>query len=228
VNKLRKRPFDLDEVMHRIRIAVAPLPKAAMFELAEEGYRSPFQQVVACLISVRTLEEVTLPAARRLLSTAPNAEAVSRLSVDEIDALISPATFHERKAEDIAAIARQALERFGGDLPCDGEVLRSLRGVGPKCANLTLGIACGQPVVAVDTHVHRVTNRWGYVRTATPEQTMRQLELLLPDRYKVEINRLLVPFGKYICTRQAPRCSSCPVLEFCQQVGVTTRKPSSQ
>ncbi len=224
MNRLGKRPFDIDEVMQRVRIAVATLPKAAIFELAEEGFRSPFQQLVACLISVRTLEEVTLPAARRLFAVAPNAAAVASLSVEDIEALISPATFHERKAQDIAEIARITLERFGGELPCDPMVLRSFRGVGPKCANLTLGIACGHPVVAVDTHVHRVTNRWGFVRTNTPEQTMAELERLLPDRYKVEINKLLVPFGKYICTRVAPRCSSCPVLEFCQQVGVKTRR----
>ena len=91
---------------------------------------------------------------------------------------------------------------------------------GPKCANLELGIACGQPRVSVDIHVHRVTNRWGYVRTRTPEQTTAALEAKLPQGYWVEINRLLVPFGKHICTGQRPRCSTCPVLDMCQQVGV--------
>jgi endonuclease-3 len=96
--------------------------------------------------------------------------------------------------------------------------------VGPKCANLALGIACGEQVISVDIHVHRVTNRWGYVQTKTPEQTMAALEKKLPKKHWLDINRLLVPFGKHICTGQSPKCSSCPVLEFCQQVGVTKHR----
>jgi endonuclease-3 len=99
--------------------------------------------------------------------------------------------------------------------------LRSFEGVGPKCANLVLASACGQPRIAVDTHVHRVANRWGYVHTRTPEQTLAALEAKLPRRYWVEINRLLIPFGKHVCTAQHPHCSTCPVHEFCAQVGVT-------
>ncbi len=100
-------------------------------------------------------------------------------------------------------------------------MLRSFAGVGPKCANLVLAIACGQPRIAVDTHVHRVTNRWGYVQTRTPEQTLAALEAKLPERYWTAINRLLIPFGKRICTAQRPRCSTCPVREYCAQVDVT-------
>jgi endonuclease-3 len=101
-------------------------------------------------------------------------------------------------------------------------VLTSFHGVGPKCAHLVLGIACGQPYIGVDIHVHRATNCWGYVRTATPERTMAALEEKLPQRYWVEINKLLVPFGKHVCTGVAPKCSTCPVLAMCRQVGVTS------
>jgi endonuclease-3 len=116
------------------------------------------------------------------------------------------------------------IERFDGDLPCDAEVMRSFGGVGPKCTNLALGIACGVAVVSADIHVHRIANRWGIIATKTPEQSMEALQDLLPERYRVEINRLLVPFGKHVCTGTAPRCSVCPVLEFCRQVGVTTHR----
>ncbi len=208
----------------RICEAVAPLPKAAMFELSEDGYASVFEQLVACLISVRTYDEVSLPAARRLFAAARTPEEVARLSLDEIDALISPATFHERKAPQIWEIARRTVDEYGGSLPCDRDVLESFAGIGPKCANLTLGIACGLPVISVDIHVHRVTNRWGYVSARTPEQTMAALEHVLPERYRVEINKLLVPFGKHICTGVRPRCTTCPVLEYCQQVGVTSHR----
>jgi endonuclease-3 len=103
-------------------------------------------------------------------------------------------------------------------------VLLSVHGVGPKCANLALGIACNLPLVGVDVHVHRVTNRWGYVDTATPEKTMAALQEKLPRAYWVEINALLVPFGKHVCTGAAPKCSTCPLLDMCRQVGVTTHR----
>jgi endonuclease-3 len=219
-----KQPFDIDAAMDRIRDAVRPFPKAAMFELAERGHASPFEQLVACLISVRTYDEVSLPAALRLFTLARTPEAVAGLSPSDIEARIQPATFYERKAVQIRDIARRVHDEFGGDLPCDPGVMRSFAGIGPKCANLALGIACGLPVISVDVHVHRVANRWGYVATTTPEQTMAALEDILPERYWIEINKLLVPFGKHICTGNAPRCSSCPVLAMCRQIGVTSHR----
>jgi len=147
-----------------------------------------------------------------------------QLTPDQIDALIRPATFHERKAHQIHAIARRVVEELGGELPCDDALMQSFAGVGPKCAHLALGIACGEPVISVDIHVHRVVNRWGYVQSATPEQTMLALETKLPERYWVPINSLLVPFGKHICTGIRPKCSTCPVLDMCQQVGVTSHR----
>jgi endonuclease III len=216
----RKTPFDIDEVIRRIRAAVRPFPKAAMFELADDGFSSPFEQLVACIISIRTRDEVTIPTARRLFARARTPLEVTRLTSREIDQLIRACTFHERKAQQILRIARRVVDEYEGALPCEAEALLSFEGVGPKCSNLALGIACGQPRVSVDIHVHRVTNRWGYVRTRTPEQTSVALEGKLPRRYRVEINRLLVPFGKHICTGALPRCSECPVLEFCRQVGV--------
>jgi endonuclease-3 len=218
------RPFDIDEAIRRLRRAVAPFPKAALFELAEDGFGSVFELLVACVISVRTRDEVTLPVARRLLTAARTPEAMARLSVGEIDELIRPSTFHEAKAPTLIAIARRAADEFGGVLPADEEVLQTFRGVGPKCANLVVGIAGGSNRVAVDVHVHRVTNRWGYVQANTPEKTMAALEATLPRKYWVEINKLMVPFGKFVCTGKAPKCSTCPVLEFCRQVGVTTHR----
>ena len=219
-----KQPFDIETAVQCIREAVRPLPKAAMFELAEAGFASPFEQIVACIISIRTYDEVMLPTARKLFARARTPEAVSQLTPAEIDELIRPSTFHERKAQQIHQIARRVVNEYGGRLPCDVEVLLSLPGVGPKCANLVLGIACGEARIGVDIHVHRVTNRWGYVAAPTPERTMLALEARLPRQYWVEINRLLVPFGKHLCTGQMPRCSTCPVLEMCQQVGVKAHR----
>ena len=215
-----KRPFDIDETIRLIRAAVAPYPPAAMFDLADLGYAAPFEQLIACIISIRTRDEESLPIARRLFERARTATAMAQLSVGEIDRLIAPSTFHERKAGQIQAIARQIVEQYGGELPCDEEVMLAFSGVGVKCAHLALGIGCGQPWISVDIHVHRVTNRWGYVAASTPEKTMVALEKVLPRAYWVEINRLLVPFGKHICTGTLPHCSTCPVLDMCRQVGV--------
>lgn len=217
---MTKRPIDIDIVVGRIRKAVKPFAKAAMFELAEDGFDSTFEQLIACIISIRTYDEVMLPTARRLFAQARTPEEISRLDPQEIDDLIRPSTFHERKAHQIHAIARRVVDEYDGTLPCDEDALLSFKGVGPKCANLVLGIACGQPYIGVDVHVHRVTNRWGYIQTRTPEQTIEALSEKLPRRYWVDINRLLVPFGKHICTGRLPHCSTCPVLDMCQQVGV--------
>jgi len=219
-----KKPFDIGLAMPLIRTAVRPWPKAALFELAEDGFKSTFEQLVACIISIRTYDEVTLPVSRKLFERARTPAEVSELTYEELDALISQSTFHERKASQILEIARRAVDEFDGRLPCDREVFMSFSGVGPKCANLVLGIACGEPFISVDIHVQRVTNRWGYVQASTPEKTLVALEAKLPRRYWIEINRLLVPFGKHICTGNLPHCSTCPVLDMCQQVGVKAHR----
>lgn len=219
-----KRPFDIHAVVRRIRQEVKQFADAAMFDLAAQGYATPFHQLAACIISIRTLDEVSLPAALRLFKAAATPAAVARLPVRKIAALIRPASFYETKAYNIRDLAKRVEEEFAGDLPCDFEVMTSFRGVGPKCANLTLGIACGATEISVDIHVHRVTNRWGLVRAPTPEATRVSLEDRLPRKYWVEINRLLVPFGKHVCTGRLPKCSVCPVLEYCRQVGVTAHR----
>jgi endonuclease III len=210
--------------MRLVRAAVQSFPKAAMFQLHAEGYTSAFEQLVACIISIRTYDEVTLPTARRLFAHARTPAAMRALTSQKIADLIRSCTFSERKASQIHTIAQRVLDEYNGDLPCDAEVLLSFAGVGPKCANLVMGVACGQPSISVDIHVHRVVNRWGYVSAPTPEKTTSALETILPRAYWIEVNQLLMPFGKHICTGQLPRCSTCPVRDMCQQVGVTTRR----
>jgi endonuclease-3 len=214
------RPFDIEIALARIRDAIQGLPRAAMFELAAEGHTSLFEQLVACIVSIRTLDEVTLPVARRLFAAARTPNEMVSLTVAQIDGLISQCTFHEPKAAQIHAIAARIVSEMGGALPCDEGVLLSFRGVGPKCASLALGIACGRPGIGVDVHVHRVVNRWGYVKASSPEHTMRALMGRLPREYWIELNSLLVPFGKHICKGALPRCSTCPVADMCQRIGV--------
>jgi endonuclease III len=222
--KPKKKPHNLSVMLRRIRKAVAPYPKAAMFELAEQGFAEPFQQLVGCILSIRTRDEVSLPSALQLLRAAPTPDAMLKLTEARIDKLIAAVAFHRPKAKQIRTIARHTVEEFNGKLPCDFAVLTSMPGVGPKCANLTLGIACGEPSISVDVHVHRVTNRWGLVRTRQPGQTLAELRERVPRHGWIELNALLVPFGKHICTGRLPKCSTCPVLEYCQQIGVTEHR----
>ncbi len=192
--------------------------------LADEGYTTVFQQLVACIISVRTLEETSIVITRRLFERAQTPATLAELELSEIDRIIHGSGFHNEKSRLIQLVAQRTVAEFGDDLPCDFEVLTSFPGVGPKCANLVLGIACGVPAIGVDIHVHRITNRWGYVHTRTPEQTLAALTAELPSRYWIDINALLVPFGKHICTPTRPWCSTCPIFDQCQRVGVTTHR----
>lgn len=219
-----KQPFDIDEVFRRLRRATATLPKAAMFALRDEGYDSPFELLVAALVSARTRDETTVPVCRRLFAAAQTPEQFVALPEDRLVELLHGATFPEPKARDLKRIAKQIVRERGGRVPDSMAGLTAFRGVGPKIAALTLGIGFGVPAIAVDIHVHRVVNRWGYVAARTPEKTADALAAVLPKRYSVEINERLVPFGKFICTGVRPRCSTCPLLPMCRQVGVTQHR----
>jgi endonuclease-3 len=215
-----EEPLDVDEIFRRLRAATAGLPKAAMFELRDRGHGSAFEQLVAALVSARTRDETTIPVCLRLFARARTPEALAEVPEPELIRLLRGATFPEPKARDLLAIARRIRDERGGVVPDTIEGLTAFRGVGPKIAALTLGVAHGYPAISVDIHVHRVTNRWGYVATTTPERTLAELTKILPERYWIEINERLVPFGKFICTGIRPRCPDCPLLSMCRQVGV--------
>jgi endonuclease III len=218
---MTKESFDIDEVFRRLRRAVAGVPKAAMFDLRDRGHGTPFEQLVGSLISARTRDETTVVVCERLFKVARTPQQLLKLDEKRLVELLHGASFPEPKARDLKAIARRLVDKFGGKVPDEAERLMEFRGVGPKIAALTLAVGFGRPAIAVDIHVHRVTNRWGYVRTATPEQTMAALLEKLPKRYWIEINERLVPFGKAICVAARPLCSTCPLLSMCRQVGVS-------
>jgi endonuclease-3 len=156
---MAKRPLDIALAFERIAEALRPYPPAALFALADEGYDSLFEVLVACILSIRTLDEVLAPAARRLFALAHTPAAIAALAPAEIDARILESTYHESKAVQIHEIALRIVAEHGGVLPWHYDALVALRGVGPKCANPSLGIACGQPRIGVDIDVHRVTMR---------------------------------------------------------------------
>ncbi len=219
-----KQPFDIDEVFRRLRRATASLPKAAMFELRDEGYATPFEQLAAALISARTRDETTVVICRRLFAVARTPEQMAALPEARLVQLLKGATFAEPKARDLIGIAEEIIRAHEGRVPDTIEGLTAFHGVGPKIAALTLGVGFGRPAIAVDIHVHRIVNRWGYVAARTPEKTAEALAAKLPDRYWIEINERLVPFGKFVCTGVRPKCSTCPLLSMCRQVGVGARR----
>lgn len=219
-----KKPFDVDEMLERIEAAVRPYPKAAMFELAEKGYASLFEQLISCIVSIRTLDETTIPISERLFAKARTPKELLKLKHEELESQLYGSQYPGQKAATMLGIAKTAVEEYGDELPADYDKLIALKGVGPKCAKLALGVATQYPGISVDVHVHRVVNRWGFIQTKTPEKTMDALEERLQKKKWIDVNRLLMPFGKHICVLQAPHCSACPVLEYCRQVGVTRHR----
>ena len=217
-------PFDVDEVFRRLRLAVAGLPKAAMFDLRDRGFASPFEQLVGSLISARTRDEDTMAVGLRLFAVARTPGAMAKLGEQTLAGLLLGASFPGAKARDLIALSRTIVEEHGGAVPDTMAGLTAFRGVGPKIAALTLAVGFDRPEIAVDIHVHRIANRWGYVAAPTPEKTHAALEKVLPRRYWIEINERLVPFGKAVCTGTGPRCSACPLATMCRRVGVTRHR----
>ena len=187
-------------------------------EAAEHG--DPFRILIGCILSLRTRDETTAEAAPRLFAHAATAQAMLDLGEHEIARLIYPVGFYRTKAAAIVGISRDLIAHFGGRVPDSIDALLTLKGVGRKTANLVVTQAYGKPGICVDTHVHRISNRWGLVRTRTPDETEAALRVALPRRYWIEYNSLLVAFGQTICQPLSPWCSRCPVEHLCPRIGV--------
>jgi endonuclease-3 len=216
---MRRTEADLDwlaDELARVRDAVRPTTLARV-----ERRRDPFRLLVACVISLRTKDAVTADASARLFAIAATPQRVARLPEGRIAKLIFPAGFYNTKARQIRSIARRIATEHGGTVPADRDTLLTFQGVGRKTANLVLGLGFGIPAICVDTHVHRISNRLGLVRTKTPEETERALAKVLPQRLWIEINDLMVTFGQQICHPTSPHCSTCPLAARCPRVGVT-------
>jgi endonuclease-3 len=216
-------PEAMGRVVRRLRRHVRAWRPTAMTGVAVEQ-RDPFRILVACLLSLRTQDATTGPAAARLFRLADTPAALLRLAPRTIERAIFPVGFYRTKARVLREISRDLLARFGGRVPDELEALLTLKGVGRKTANLVRTVGFAKPGICVDTHVHRISNRLGFVRTRSPEQTEFALRAKLPPRYWVELNDLLVAFGQNVCRPIGPRCSACPVADLCLRVGVTTSR----
>ena len=201
-----------------IRRQAAGFRLPSVSEISEEN--DPYLVLVSCILSLRTKDSVALQASRRLFAKADNPAAVSRLSKENISSIIFPVSFYRNKAVVIREASKRILREFNGAVPDTLEGLLDIRGVGRKTANLVLGLGYGIPAVCVDTHVHRVSNRMGWVNTRSVEATEEELKHLFARRYWIELNTVIVAFGQNICRPVSPYCARCAALRMCPKINI--------
>ena len=214
------RVEDIDTVVRVLKREVRQWPVPAIAKYVE----TPFMVLISCLLSLRTQDRTTLAASDRLFAIARNPRTTLATPVSVIEKAIYPVSFYRVKARTIHEICRELLSRFNGEVPSTIDELLTLPGVGRKTANIVVTLAYGKAGIAVDTHVHRISNRLGYVRTRTPDKTEMALRKKLPPRYWIVFNDLLVAYGQNLCKPVSPMCSKCQIAQFCKRVGVKTSR----
>ena len=212
---------DIHTVMRLLEAELAQFGLPPVSAMAGEDVVAPFKILVSTIISARTKDEVTGPAAERLFALADSPGKMQRLSEKQIEKAIFPAGFYRTKATALRKTARELVEQFGSRVPDTIEELLTLPGVGRKTANLVVTLAHNKAGICVDTHVHRIANRWGYVKTKTPHETEQALRKKLPKKHWISINTILVMHGQNICKPISPFCGRCPVFKYCARIGVT-------
>ena len=211
-----------DRIFSEFRQVLASLGKVLpAVSLVAVQKQDPFSVLISTVISLRTKDDVTLNASRRLLAEAPDPRSMLQLSEDRIAELIFPAGFYRRKAMQIRQISEILVSEYDGKVPSDVGLLMQLPGVGIKTANLTLNLGFGIDAICVDCHVHQISNRLGWIETKTPEESEKALQPVMPRRFWIPLNELLVSYGQEVCTSVSPKCSMCPENRSCPKVGVT-------
>jgi endonuclease-3 len=214
------------EIHAAVRILRREVPKweTPVVTLMAETYQSPFRVLISCILSLRTQDATTAKASHRLFAVADSPQAMVKLTAKKIEKLIYPVGFYKTKARQILEMCRTIIDHHSGKVPDEIDELLKFNGVGRKTANLVVTLGYNKPGICVDTHVHRISNRWGYIKTATPEKTEIALRAKLPKQYWIEYNNLLVNFGQHLCRPISPMCSNCPVKKHCPQLGVGVRR----
>jgi endonuclease-3 len=214
------------EIHSAIRILRREAPKwdTPVVTLMAETYESPFRVLISCILSLRTQDATTAKASHRLFAVADSPHAMVKLTAKNLERLIYPVGFYKTKSINIIEMCQTIIDHYDGKVPDEIDELLKFKGVGRKTANLVVTLGYNKPGICVDTHVHRISNRWGYLKTATPEKTEFALRAKLPKKYWIEYNNLLVNFGQHLCRPISPLCSECPVKKYCAQIGVTLRR----
>lgn len=217
------REDDIHVFLLLVKKTIKQWPSPVVVRLAVQG-TGPFQILIACILSLRTRDQTTAEASKRLFAISSDPRSMSEMDLREIERAIFPVGFFRTKAKQIKSMCQKICEDFNGKTPDTMEDLMCLPGVGRKTANLVLTAGYKKPGICVDIHVHRICNRWGYVRTKTPDKTELMLREKLPKKFWIPLNSLLVPFGQNQCTPIAPRCSSCPLNHLCEKVGLLSSR----
>lgn len=207
---------NINEVVTILRKQLAGLPDPSV-TLVGKRWKSPFLVLISCIMSLRTKDETTLPASERLFKMAETPEEMLKLSTQKIEKAIFPVGFYKTKAKTIHGICHDIIDRFDGKVPNTIEDLTTMKGVGRKTANLVMTEGFGIPAICVDTHVHRISNRFGYVKTQVPDETEMVLRRKLPKEYWIDYNAMLVIWGQNVCRPISPRCSVCGVKKYCMR-----------
>ncbi len=213
------QPVPWDSIITNLRQFLKDKQLPSVSEVAHRN-REPFHILVSTMISLRTKDEVTTLASEKLLARAATPEELFRLKEEEIAGLIYPAGYYNTKAKNLKKTAGILIKEHHSRVPRSMDELLKLPGVGRKTANLVRNLGFGLDGVCVDTHVHRISNRLGWVRTETPKQTEKGLMSILPRRYWIPINEILVTFGQNVCAPVSPKCTICPIYEYCMRIGV--------
>ena len=212
------REFNIVEGLKKLKKAVRKFRTPSVTVIAKKN--DPFAVLVSCIISLRTRDEVTELASARLFALAKLPAELLELSNSKIEKAIYPAAFYRNKTKSLKELCQVLVKEYSGKVPDQLEELLKLKGVGRKTANLTLILGHNKPGICVDIHVHRISNRWGYVKTKSPDETEMVLREILPKRFWKGYNDLLVSFGQNLCKPVSPFCSSCPVEDQCPKIGV--------
>jgi endonuclease-3 len=211
---------DIHEVIDILQEAIKQWPETTLAQVADQTRSAPFRILIGTVLSLRTKDETTAEACKRLFSLAESPETMVSLSEETIDNAIYPVGFHTTKAKNILAICRILIDEYNSLVPDEIDILVSLPGVGRKTANLVVTLGYDKPGICVDTHVHRISNRWGYVNTKNPEKTESALREKLPQKYWIGYNDLLVIYGQNLCKPISPFCSRCRLASYCDRVDV--------
>ncbi len=194
--------------------------RTTLNRMKEATNPNPYKILISCLLSLRTKDSNTKSVSEKLFKVASTPQQIAKMPIKKLEKLIYSSGHYHKKARTLKHVSKVLLQKYNGKVPNDKEKLMEIKGIGPKTANIVLCFAFGECVLPIDTHCHRIPNRLGWVKTKTPEQTEKELELLLPKKFWREFNAIFVLFGKTICLPISPLCSKCPINKYCKRIGV--------
>ena len=208
-----KNKHNFDEIIKKIK--ESKLPQTEFVKMMEE-FKDPFKVLICCILSLRTNDKTTYPCSLRMLELGTTPKDFLTIDVETLAKAIYPVGFYKNKAQQILDISKELVEKFNSKVPDSIEELVKFKGVGRKTANLVMAKGYCEPAICVDVHVHRISNRLGWVKTQTPDETEMELRKLIPKKYWLDLNTILVTFGQNLCKPQRPMCTECPIREYCE------------